>query len=169
MRRTLVNLLAVVGGLTLLTSLAGFVLRRYADDAATGIVLGPDNKPAVGAAVFLDRGTAAIERYVTDTEGHFSLPVERRELHRAKWLICVPGGIPIVGDAYRDGVQIRSVRYSSGVQPPGRPAFIRAYGWLAPVPRECPRALDSVVWRYPPKAGKDPRAASLTEPDWSRY
>ena len=169
MRRTLVNLLAVVGGLTLLTSLAGFVLRRYADAGATGIVLSPDNKPVVGAPVFLDRGTAAVERYVTDSQGHFSLPVERRELHRAKWLICVPGGIPIVGYADRDGIRIGPTRYSSSAQPVGKPAFIRTYGWLAPVPRECPPALDSVVWRYPPKAGKDPRAASLTEPDWSRY
>jgi hypothetical protein len=169
MRRTLFNLLALIGGLSLLGSLAGFVLHRYANASATGIVLGPDKKPAVGAAVFLDRGNGSIERYLTDSRGRFSLPVEGREVRRAKWLICVPGGIPIVDDADRDGMQFGATTYSFTRQLPGTPAFIRTYGWLGPMPRECPPALDSVVWRYPPSAGKDPRAGALTEPDWNRY
>lgn len=171
MRRNLINLLAVVGAVSLLGSLAGFVLHHYADAGASGIVLGPDSKPAVGAPVFLDRGTGAIERYLTDSRGRFSLPVEGRELRRAKWLICVPGGMPMVGyaDGDEDGVHLGSTTYAFTEQPAGRPAFIRGFGWSAPVPRECPLALDSVVWRYPPQAGKGPRAASRTEPDWSRY
>jgi hypothetical protein len=171
MRRNLINLLAVVGGVALTGSLAGFVLHHYADAGASGIVLGPYNKPAVGAPVFLDRGTGAIERYLTDSQGRFSLPVEGRELRRAKWLICVPGGVPMVryADGDEDGIRIGPTTYAFTGQPADKPAFIRSYGWLAPVPRECPPALDSVVWRYPPQAGKDPRAASLTEPAWSRY
>ena len=169
MRRTLFNLLAVIGGVTLLGTLGGFVLHRYANARATGIVLGPDNKPAVGAPVFLDRGTGSIERYLTDSRGRFSLPVEGREAGRAKWLICVPGGIPIVDYGDEDGIQLGPTTYSFARQIPGTPALIRAYGWLGPVPRECPPALDSVVWRYPARAGKDPRAGSLTEPDWNRY
>ena len=55
MRRGLINLLAVFGGLTLLGTLAVFVLRRY-EGGATGIVLGPDQKPAVGAPVSLIEG-----------------------------------------------------------------------------------------------------------------
>jgi hypothetical protein len=171
MRRNLINLLAVVGGLGLLASLAGFVLRHYADSGANGIVLGPDHKPAVGAPVFLDRGAGSIERYLTDSRGRFSFSLEGRELRRAKWLICVPGGIPMVGyvPGDEDGIRLGTMTYDFTGQPAGKPAFIRSYGWLAPVPRECPPALDSVVWRYPPQAGKDPRAASLTEPEWSRY
>src|SRR5258706_6523899 len=99
MRRSLINLLAIVGSLALVGSLAGFVLHHYAGASASGIVLGPDNKPAVGAPVFLDRGTGAIERYLTDSQGRFSLPVEGRDLRRAKWLICVPGGVPMVRHA----------------------------------------------------------------------
>jgi hypothetical protein len=170
MRRTLFNLLAVIGGIALLSSLAGFVLHHYADTGATGIVLGPDNeKPAVGAPVFLDRGTGSIERYLTDSRGQFSLPLEGRDLRRAKWLICVPGGIPHVADADRDGVQLGATTYQFTQHLPGTPTFIRAHGWLGPVPRECPPATDSVVWRYPPSAGKHPDAASLTEPDWNQY
>jgi hypothetical protein len=169
MRHTIFNLLAVVGGVTLLGALAGFVLHRYADSTATGIVLGPDNKPLEGAPVFLDRGTGSIERYLTDSRGRFSLPVQGREVRRAKWLICVPSGIPVVDYADREGVQIGATTYGFTRQLPGMPTFIRTYGWLGPVPRECPRATDSVVWRYPRSAGKDPRAASLSEPDWSRY
>jgi hypothetical protein len=168
MRRGLINLLAVVGGLTLLSTLAGFVLHRY-EAPATGIVLGPDEKPTVGAPVFLDRGTASIERYLTDSQGRFSLPIEGRELRRARWLICVPGGIPMVGYADEDGIQLGATTYQFTQYLPGTPSFIRARGWLGPVPRECPPATDSVVWRYPTSAGKDPRAASVTEPDWSRY
>jgi hypothetical protein len=167
MRRTLLNLLAIVGGVTLLGSLAGFVLHRFADGAATGIVLGPDHKPASGAPVFLDRGTGSIERYATDSRGRFSLPVEDRELGRAQWLICPAGGVPTVGHADGNGFHLGLTTYSFARQLPGRAAFIRGYGWLGPVPRECPPALDSVVWRYPPSSGKDPRVGSLTEPDWN--
>jgi len=168
MRRGLINLLAVVGGLTLLSALAGFVLHRY-EAPASGIVLGPDNKPAVGAPVFLDRGTASIERYLTDSRGRFSLPVEARELRRATWLICVPGGTPMVGYAEEDGIQLGAMTYQFTQYRPGTPTFIRARGWLGPMPRECPPATDSVGWRYPPSTGKHPDAWSPNEPEWSRY
>jgi hypothetical protein len=170
MRRNLINALAVIGAITVLGSLAGFVLRRYADGTAKGIVLGQDHKPLVGAPVFLDRGRGAIERYETDSQGRFTLPVQGEELHRAKWLICVPGGIPLVdytGDPY--DIKIGPTTYSFTRHPTGKPAFICVYGWLGPVPHECPPALDSVVWRYPPAAGKDPGAGSYTEPDWNQY
>jgi len=168
MRRGLINLLAVLGGLTLLSALAGFVLHRY-EAPASGIVLGPDNKPAVGAPVFLDRGTASIERYLTDSLGRFSLPIEGRELRRATWLICVPGGTPMVGYAEEDGIQLGATTYQFTQYRPGTPTFIRGRGWLGPVPRECPPTTDSVGWRYPPSAGKPPDAWSPNEPDWSRY
>lgn len=74
MRRALIGILAVIGGFTVLGTLVGFVMHRYVGEGSTaGIVLGPDNKPAVGAPVFLDRGDATIERFVTDSQGRFSL------------------------------------------------------------------------------------------------
>jgi hypothetical protein len=169
MRRIVINLLAVVGGATLLSTLAGFVLHRYEDKGATGIVLGPDRKPAVGVPVFLDRGTASIERYLTDSLGQFSLPVEAPELYRSRWLICVPGGIPMVAYANQDRNKLGSTTYEFARYVPGTPTFIRAHGWLGPMPRECPPATDSVGWRYPPSSGKDPHAWSPTEPDWNQY
>jgi hypothetical protein len=172
MRRGLINLLAVIGGVTLLSTVAGFVLHRYADTGAAGIVLGPDNKqPAVGAPVFLDRGAGSIERYVTDSRGRFSLPIAGREVRRAKWMICVPGGLPMVAynDGNADGIKLGATTYGFTRHSLGEPVFMRAYGWIGPVPRECPPPTDSVVWRYPPSSGKDPRAGSLSEPDWSQY
>lgn len=167
MRRALIGILAVIGGFTVLGTLVGFVMHRYiAEGSTTGIVLGPDNKPAVGAPVFLDRGDATIERFVTDSQGRFSLKLQGREARRAKWLICVPGGIPTVGYSGGDGFQIGPTTYGFTAQPAGKPTFIRTYGWLAPVPRECPPALDSIGWRYSPGSGHGPFELSISEPDW---
>lgn len=167
--RGVVNVLAVVGGLTLLSSAAGFVLSRYADGTGTGVVLGPGNKPLAGAPVFLDRGSSAIERYVTDAQGRFALPVEKHEWPRAQWLICAPGGIPMVDQVGGTGIKLGPTTYGFTPQKPGEGAFIRSYGWHGPVPRECPRASDSTGWRYPASAGKHPSAFSLLEPDWAAY
>lgn len=124
MRRALIGILAVIGGFTVLGTLVGFVMHRYiAEGSTTGIVLGPDNKPAVGAPVFLDRGDATIERFVTDSQGRFSLKLQGREARRAKWLICVPGGIPMVGYSGADGFQIGPTTYGFTAQPAGKPTF----------------------------------------------
>jgi hypothetical protein len=168
MRRTLINLLAVIGGLTILSVLAAFVLRQY-DGSTSIVVMGPDEKPAAGAPVFLDRGSAAIERYVTDSHGRFTFPLNEFERDRAKWLICAPGGIPMVGSPGHDGIQLGPKTYGYTRQEAGKGAFIRTNGWLGPVPRECPPPLDSVGWRYPKESGKDPRAFTLNEPDWNTY
>jgi hypothetical protein len=167
MKRLLTVILAVVGALTILGSVVGFVMHRYVGDGSTnGVVLGPDGKPAMGAPIFLDRGTSAIERFVTDSQGRFSLPLDKSEIRRAKWLICVPGGIPMVAYADRDGFQIGPTTYSFTRQTSASPVFIRSYGWLGPVPRECPRPTDSAGWRFPPGTGHRPDAFSITEPDW---
>ena len=170
MRRFLIGVLAVVGGLTILGSVVGFVLHRYVGDGSTtGLVLGPDGNAAVGAPVFLDRGTSAIERFVTDSQGRFSLPLEEREIRRAKWLICVPGGIPMVRHADGDGFQIGPSTHGFTPHTAGSPVFIRSYGWLGPVPRECPRPTDSAGWRFPPGTGHRPDAFTITEPDWESF
>src|SRR5215211_3546871 len=108
MKRLVMNALAVIGAFTLLGAVSGSVIRRFANKT-TGIVLGPHDKPLSRVPVFLDRGSWAIERYVTDDRGAFSLPIEPRELRRAIWLICAPDGIPAVGD--RDEGQIGPTTY----------------------------------------------------------
>ena len=163
MRRMIVNLLAIVGALTLLGTATGFVVRRVADKT-TGIVLGPDNHPFAHVPVFLDRGSWAIERYVTDSAGAFTLPLTRRELHRAIWLICAPGGIPMTGS--RMDNQIGPTTYQYTHLPDSTWGFYRANGWRGPIPRECPTGTDTVGWRYPASAGKPSGAFTTTEPDW---
>ena len=169
MRRLLIGILAVIGGLGLFGSAVGFVLRHYVDDDSSGTVLGRDGEPAVGAPVFLDRGDGVIERFVTDSQGRFNLPLEDSRISRAKWLICVPGGIPTVGYPDDGDFQVRHMTYAFTEQEAGKPAFIRAKGWLGPIPRECPPPLDSVGWRYPRRSGYNPDRFTLTEPDWNDH
>ncbi len=165
MRRPIVNALALIGALTLLTAVTGFVIRRLAGEG-TGIVLGPDDKPLAHVSVFLDRGGSAIERYVTDTAGAYSLPLTRTELRRAVWLICAPGGIPMVGQ--RGENQAGPATYGFTHLPDSTWHFYRSSGWRGPIPRECPRGTDTVGWRYPASAGKPESAFTATEPDWSK-
>ena len=166
MRRVLINSLAVVGAVTVLGAATGFALRRVAAGGPTGIVLGPRDEPLVGVPVFLDRGGSAVERFVTDAAGRFRLPLAERELGRAAWLICAPGAIPMVGT--RDAGQVGPTTY--GYTALGRPTwgFYRATGWRGPIPRACPVGTDSMGWRYPASAGRDPAAFTTEEPEWPR-
>jgi hypothetical protein len=167
MRRMLINMLAVVGGLTLLGSLVSFTVHHYVSDgSASGIVLGSGDAPAVGAPVFLNRGNGAIERYVTDSKGRFILPLKEHELYRATWLICVPGGIPMVGRRDREGFQIGPTTYGF-TKLTTKAVHIRSAGWLGPMPRECPPARDSIGWRIPVELGKDWYRVSQSEPEWN--
>jgi hypothetical protein len=166
MRRALINVLAVIGGLAVLASTFDFVVRRTGYDDVTGVVRGPGANHVAGIPVFLDRGQGDIQRFVTDAEGRFHLPVERREIRRAMWLICVPGGVPMVG--HREDNQIGPTTYEFTRQPAGQLGHVRPYGWAGPIPREC--AADSTwIWRYPQGSGRSPGEASYTEPDWTLY
>jgi hypothetical protein len=88
------------------------------------------------------------------------------------WLICVPGAVPIVGKPERDeftrvGTTLHSYDYSPGQDSVWR--FYRASGWSGPIPRECPRGVDSVGWRYPASSGQQWGAYTTVEPDWTRF
>ena len=169
MRRLVVNALAFIGGLTVLASLAGFTLRHFVTDGgATGIVLGADAKPVAGVPIFLNRGNAAIERYVTDARGRFALPLRNDyERRRATWLICAPGAIPMVGLIDGDSFQIGPTTYTPGKLSGINGAHIRTSGWLGPIPRECPPALDSVGWRILSNLDQNSYRVSTVEPDWN--
>lgn len=130
----MVRTLAGIGGMTLLGQLLFLVMHPFFD-SAIGTVEGPGGGPAVGAPVFLDRGHGTIERYVTDSAGRFTFALETHEIRWAQWLLCVPGGIPMVGS--RDFQQLGPTHYGYTAQEPGRPAEVRAFGWRGPIPREC--------------------------------
>ena len=164
MRRFAVNALATVGALTIVGLLTGLVARAMAG-SEIGVVTGPDRKPLPRVPVFLDRGTSAIERYVTDGRGEFTFPLEARELRRAVWLICVRGAIPMVGR--RDGLA-GPTRYLYTPLADSTWGFYRANGWRGPIPRECPRGTDTIGWRYPASAGMPKDAVTATEPVWPR-
>lgn len=166
MPRLLVNCLAVIGAFTVLSEVTLFAVSHLTDQAATGVVQGPGDRIAANVPVFLDRRTGVIERFLTDSEGRFRLPIERRELSRTVWLICVPGGIPMVG--HRDEGQLGPTTYGFTALDAGQRALVRGFGWTGPIPREC-AAESATFWRYPPEARKGPSAASETEPDWASY
>jgi hypothetical protein len=165
MRRILINTLAVIGALTVLGVMSGFIIRRVADKT-TGIVLGPDDRPLARVPVFLDRGRSAIERYLTDDRGAFTFQLEPREVRRSTWLICAPRGIPMVSS--RNDGQIGPTTYGYTSWADSTWGFYRASGWRGPIPRECPRATDAIGWRYPSSAGKPKAAVTTTEPEWPR-
>jgi len=167
MRQYLFRVLAFLGALWVLGSVATFSIRRLTYHGATGVVMGPNERPASGVPVFLDRGGAAVERFVTDSAGHFLLPLEERELRRAVWLICVPGGIPMIGD--RDVGQIGPTTYGFTAYPASQPVMVRAFGWRGPIPRECPQHTDSLGWRYPASARMPTGAFTTVEPDWNAH
>ena len=163
--RFITNALAVIGALVV--SSAGFsVVMRQVLGKSTGIVRGPDDKPLARVPVFLDRGSSAIARYVTDSAGEFTLPLEHHELSRATWLICAPNGIPMVGS--RDENQIGPTTYGYAKLNDSTWDAYRAFGWRGPIPRECPRGTDAMGWRYPPSAGKGKYAITMTEPEWPK-
>lgn len=161
-----VRVLAVIGALTLLVWGGTATARYLARSGPTGVVHGDGNVPLAGVPVFLDRGSSAIERYVTDSAGRFFLPLERRELRRAVWLICMPGRLPMV-DRGDDG-KIGHTTYSAQAFTDSAWPFYRSSGWRGPIPRECPKSAGEMGWRYPASAGKDPNAFTLVEPEWER-
>ena len=162
MRRFVVNTLAVVGALTLLGILAGFVERRVRGDEF-GVVMGPDERPLAHVPVFLDRGHGKIERYLTDPAGRIRFSLADRDVGAAVWLICAPGGIPFVDR--QDTHERTSVTYQYARSNAPTPEY-RVWGWRGPIPRECPPGeLDPTGWsfRVPGRAGL---AFSVQEPNW---
>lgn len=165
MKRAVTNSLAVVGALTLFGAIIGQI-PRWAYEGATGIVMGPEDQPAADVPVFLNRGDGMIERFLTDSTGHFSLPIEYASVERAVWLICVPGGIPAVGRRERGSFGPTTYGYTA--LPHGELWPAHRFGWNGPIPRGC--AADSTYrWRFPPGAAKPPFAATAVEPDWDNY
>ena len=165
MRRLFINILAAIGALTVLSVVLGFAVRAFAS-GRTGVVLGRDGKPLAHVPVFLDRGSSAIERYLTDSAGTFTLLLASREIRRANWLICAPGAVPMMDS--RDDNQVGPVTYEYTALSDSTYGEYRAFGWRGPIPRECPRATDTMGWRYPPSAGKPKYAFTTTEPEWPR-
>jgi len=164
MRRVLVTALAVIGALTLVNIAIGLAIRQVAGKS-TGIVNGSDRKPLPRVPVFLDRGGSAIERFVTDSAGAFTFPLTRHEFRSAVWLICPPGGIPMVDR--RDETQAGPTTYEYTRLPDSTWGF-RAEGWRGPIPRECPKGTDTIGWRYPASAVKSKGVFTATEPEWSK-
>jgi hypothetical protein len=163
------NLLALFGALALLGGVTAWTSRRIGYVEIVGRVLNTDQTPIPSVAVYLDRGTNIIERYVADSTGLFRLPLFPREPHRATWLICVPGMSPTVGKPELDHLGSTYYTYQPAQALDSVWRFYRASGWSGPIPRECPRGADDVGWRYPASAGKDWGSYSTSEPDWRRY
>lgn len=161
---TPVRLLAVVGVVSLVGMLPGIVV-SWSYQGATGIVKGAADTPLAGVPVFLDRGWSVIERFVTDSAGRFTLPLTRAELGRAVWLICAPGGVPMLGS--REWGQIGPTTYEYTALPADGAWLARPAGWAGPIPRECPPTdRPAYRWRYPLEAGMHPERTSVVEPEW---
>jgi hypothetical protein len=167
MRRVVINGFAILGALVVVGIVFNFVVQRLGGRDVTVAVRGLDASQRMGIPVFLDRGKGDIQRFVTNAEGRVRLPLERREMPRAAWLICAPGAVPMVG--HHDPQLIGPTTYEMTRQPPAGPFWnVRRSGWGGPIPREC--VADSTwVWRYPASSGRSPDEASRTEPDWSVY
>jgi hypothetical protein len=166
----IVNTLAIIGAVSVLTAAGRWTLQRLSPVIVVGRAVTPDQRPIAGAAVFLDRGSSTIERYSVDAAGEFRLPLFPREPHRATWLICAPGMQERIGKPELDHlVTMPLYIYEMVPAQANAHGYYRQLGWKGPIPRECPQAVDSMGWRYPASAGKDPGAYSVTEPDWARY
>ena len=163
-RRVLITILAVIGALTLFGRTLGLVIRQLAGDGYGRVVA--NGKPVPGVPVFLDRGSAALERFITDTAGAFTFPLELHEIRRSVWLICAPGMIPMVGS--REENQAGPTTYQLTPLPDSTWGFYLASGWRGPVPRECPRGTESWSWRYPLADGEQKDSFTLAEPEWRR-
>lgn len=165
MRRLIVNCLAIVGALVCVAVISGFVL-KLAVGGDHVVVQDTGGSPLTKVPVFLDRGSSAIERYVTDAKGSIRFPLSDPELARAVWLLCAPGAIPMVGR--RDLETAGPITYSVTALGDSTWGWYRANGWRGPIPRECPRGTDSMGWRPPPSAGQSKYAFSATEPVWPK-
>jgi hypothetical protein len=167
--RKAVNLLAVVGALALLVVVTGWVRKDRGYVMIYGTVVDAQRRPIPHLSIFLDRGSNLIERYATDSLGRFELPLFPIEPHRATWLVCAPGAIPMIGKPDVANLGKTYFTYETSALGDTVFRFYRAGGWSGPIPRECPRGTESGGWRYPASAGKGPGAVSTTEPDWARY
>lgn len=162
-----VRLLAVIGALTVLTSLVGFWRSHAGPPVASGTLVYEDGRPAVGIPVFLDRG-GVIERYVTDSLGRYRLPLARYGRGEA-WLICPPDAVPSVGYAGRfGGGEVHETLNTRDVRPGDR-VPVRGFGWSAPIPRECRFADSATYWRGPVDSADAVVSAESHEPEWSTY
>ncbi len=165
MKRLLVTGLALIGALTVIGLLTGAVVRQLAGGNHV-VVTGANNRPLPNVPIFLDRGSMAIERYVSDSTGALKFPLSRQEFQRAVWLICAPGAIPMVGT--REGSQAGPTTYGHTPLADSTWGWYRANGWRGPIPRECPHGTDSLGWRYPASSGRSKDAITYSEPVWSR-
>jgi len=167
--RRIINMSAIIGALALIGGITGWAQRRDGYVVIRGRVLTFEHRPIRGVAVYLDRGTNLIERYDSDSTGLFQLPLFPIDPHRATWLICVPGRMPVVGKPQLEHLGAAYYTYEPGANVDSTWRSYRASGWSGPIPRECPPSADSVGWRYPATSGNDWGAYTTTEPDWSRY
>ena len=165
MKRLLVRMLALIGAITIVGLLSGAVVRRLVGNGHV-VVTGPENQPLPNVPIFLDRGSTAIERYVSDSAGALEFPLSTVELQRAVWLICAPGAIPMVGS--RDPSQAGPTTYGYTRLVDATWGWYRTNGWRGPIPRECPHGTDSLGWRYPASSGKSRESISFSEPIWPR-
>jgi hypothetical protein len=166
-RRNIINILAVVGALSLLGT-GVRIVQALARDSHFPISLRDDaGAPIRRAAIFIDRGDEAVERFAVDSTGTASILLTERERRHTVWLICAPGFQTVVGRMVYDGSS--GVDYTLSRDSVGATPFIRTKGWRGPMPRECPQAVDSVGWYVRPmKPGETGREYILTEPNWTR-
>jgi len=159
MRRFVINSLAIVGALTLVSILAGFVTRAVRGNTF-GTVVGSDDRPLAHVPVFLNRGHRTIERFLTDSAGRIRLPLADKDLPRAAWLICAPGASPIIVRPEPD--EQLSVTYRPHALGEATWSEYRAWGWHGPIPRECPPSrAEPFLWAY-----SVPGAVTEQEPEW---
>lgn len=166
MPRVLTRLLAAIGGLWIISNVTWALSARVADQAARGVVERRNGRPAANVPVFLDRG-AVIERYVTDTAGHFRLPLAAYERTGAVWLICAPHAIPMVGHVGEKQFGSTTYELTDVDSSPRIP--VRGFGWRGPIPRECSLADSTRYWRGPVDSTNAPVPVVSPEPDWATY
>ncbi len=167
MRRNFVNFLAVIGAFSLLSIGVRIVQARTRDWHFPISLRDEARAPIRRAAIFIDRGDVAVERFSVDSTGTASILLTERERPHTSWLICAPGFQAVAGRMpFNDapGMEYTLPRDSVGATP-----FIRQAGWRGPMPRECPQVVDSVGWYFRPmKPGETGREYTHTEPDWTR-
>lgn len=137
MPRLVVTGLAMVGLMIVGRMALNVAIHRPPGPGPSGLVFGPDNRPAVGAPVFIDRGSGEIERLTTDASGVFRVARGRPGAQPPLLMICVPGAGPYVGRV--DEYIITPEHYRVMALPPRASVEpgIRAFGWQQPIPREC--------------------------------
>lgn len=162
-----IRLLAIIGALAVLSALVGFWREQVGSPFASGTVTYESGEPAAGVPIFLDRGHV-IERYVTNSQGHYRLPLARHGRGEA-WLICPQDALPSVG--YRGkfgGADVHHTLNTRDVRDGDR-ASMRGFGWSAPIPRECRLVDATTYWRGPVDSASAIASAQPQEPEWSMY